>query len=167
VLTIKEFFRGLLFGHHYFIIDLVMIPFVLMLFICTPNILFHLKENVMPKIIIYSNRMLSPLISILITSKLLLGLSNILSIYLVVLFVFLLIFIELFRYDKKTYFYIIITCQLLSSIYWIKLFSKITMNTVFSISTDKMGKIVLSTILVATGNTIPDFFNDGSLSALG
>lgn len=34
-------------------------------------------------------------------------------------------------------------------------------------ATKKVSKVFLSTIIIAAGNTAPDFFNDGALAALG
>lgn len=164
-LSLEEFCRFYFFGHHHVIIDLLLIPVNLVFMLSIPNLVILLKEDIMPWTILVIKKIISPTFAVFFVCLNLFYLNE--NITLITTAITLTIC--LFDIFSKSSFFLqfCVTIQILSSVTWIKICSQIVMEMVFAVSNPNLDKVILSTILVSTGNNIPDFFNNGSLSQIG
>ncbi len=140
----------------------------MILLLTVPNEGVKIDEQEMPVLINYINNTSCVAISCFLTlTKLLLFNQKFSLIVSICLFVFQnLKFIQKLNITLFKWNFIIF--GLLGSISWIKIISDLILDCTIYISIEyKISPTLLASLLIAAGNTIPDFFNDGNLARIG
>lgn len=167
-MSIKEFFESYLFGHSDIIIDYISIPFKLVYIITIPNLVFSLDQKEIPFIIWFYNETFTIGISSFLLIK---NFSNISVEYILLfsLIITVLSIISVIKISLKSYHrWLMVIFGLGGSLAWIKITAKLILSCIYEISFEySIDPTFLATVLISAGNTIPDLFNNGYLSALG
>ena len=168
-LTIKEFFKNYLFGHSDdIIIDYISIPIKIVYIMTIPNLVFSLDQREMPFLIWFYNDTFTIGISSFLLIKNFSNL-NLEYVLLISLIITVLSILTVIKVSLKSYHrWLMVIFGLGGCLAWIKITAQIILSCIYEISIDySIDPTFLATILISAGNTVPDLFNNGYLSALG